>query len=277
MRPRLENHLADHPWVSVRRLDRDRPRPRPPVVHDHETVALYRSGRLTFWMQGQYEVTGGDLLLVPAGVPHFVVETQEAEASAISLCLSCLPPILRDPLAASFDDIRRGAGAVRHVADEDAATVREVFVAVARELDADGGRELVLFGHLALLTAALRRADAAAPRLGVSPHPLVADALAYIHHHAREGISLREVARHVARSPSHVAAVVKETTGDTVVGWINRTRLAASRSLLASTDLTVDLVAERCGFRSPSHFHRAFKAVHGVAPGAWRRSHRAST
>jgi AraC-like DNA-binding protein len=70
-----------------------------------------------------------------------------------------------------------------------------------------------------------------------------------------------------------VASLVKKATGVTVVGWITRARMSDCRQLLLHTEESVEVIAERCGFASPSHFHRAFKRAHGMPPGEWRRAH----
>lgn len=67
---------------------------------------------------------------------------------------------------------------------------------------------------------------------------------------------------------------MKDATGTTVVGWITRARMSECRQLLLHTDDSVEAIAERVGFRSASHFHRAFKRAHGAPPGEWRRAHR---
>ncbi|GJF30426.1 hypothetical protein KNE206_31260 [Kitasatospora sp. NE20-6] len=56
--------------------------------------------------------------------------------------------------------------------------------------------------------------------------------------------------------------------------WLISERLEAACRLLASprhATLPVSAVAARCGFTSPSHFTRRFRAAYGVTPGEWRR------
>ncbi|WPO75461.1 helix-turn-helix transcriptional regulator [Streptomyces sp. KN37] len=36
--------------------------------------------------------------------------------------------------------------------------------------------------------------------------------------------------------------------------------------------LTIAAVATRCGFSSPSHFSRRFRAEYGLTPSEWRRA-----
>ncbi|MFI6060694.1 AraC family transcriptional regulator [Streptomyces sp. NPDC051286] len=56
--------------------------------------------------------------------------------------------------------------------------------------------------------------------------------------------------------------------------WVIGERLEAACRLLASprhAGLPVSAVAARCGFTSPSHFTRRFRAAYGVTPREWRR------
>lgn len=56
--------------------------------------------------------------------------------------------------------------------------------------------------------------------------------------------------------------------------WLITERLEAACQLLASprhAALPVSAVAARCGFASPSHFTRRFRAAYGTTPSEWRR------
>ncbi|MFJ3667230.1 AraC family transcriptional regulator [Streptomyces sp. NPDC090106] len=57
--------------------------------------------------------------------------------------------------------------------------------------------------------------------------------------------------------------------------WIIQERLEAACRLLSSphhTHLPIAALAMRCGFTSPSHFSRRFRATYGVTPREWRRT-----
>lgn len=61
-----------------------------------------------------------------------------------------------------------------------------------------------------------------------------------------------------------------QKVGGTPSGWLREARLDRARHLLTTTRLTAEMVAERCGFKDYSHFHRTFKAHTGIPPGAFR-------
>lgn len=277
--PMLVTHLPRHDWIAVRRFTSDLATSRKPVIHDHASIALYLGGRGKFWMQGLYTLGPGDLLLIPDAAPHYLVEASGVKSMGVSLCLSCAPASVREHLVALFDGARRGGCALRHLDADEARRVESLLLDLERELGpgpAPANRDLAVDALVALLAVAiLRAAQGTAPGRQPGASPVVVRALEFVHRRGPTGISLRDVASHVARSPAHVASLVKNATGVTVVGWITRARLSEGRQLLLHTDESIEAIAERCGFASPSHFHRAFKRAHGAPPGEWRRAHRA--
>jgi len=51
-----------------------------------------------------------------------------------------------------------------------------------------------------------------------------------------------------------------------------RARMQRATSLLVGTDLTLETIAERCGFSTASDFCRAFKTEFHTTPNSWRRT-----
>ena len=62
--------------------------------------------------------------------------------------------------------------------------------------------------------------------------------------------------------------------GTTPLRWLTRQRVLHARRLLEDTDLSVDAVAERCGFGSATLLRHHFRKVVGVAPADYRRTFR---
>lgn len=90
-------------------------------------------------------------------------------------------------------------------------------------------------------------------------HPLTVDALA-----ARARMSPRSFARHF-----------RATTGTTPHRWLLEQRLQRAELLLENSDLTVDVVAQRCGFGSADTLRHHFARRRGTSPSAHRRAFRA--
>lgn len=90
-------------------------------------------------------------------------------------------------------------------------------------------------------------------------HPLTVNALA-----ERARMSPRSFARHF-----------RSTTGTTPHRWLLEQRLQRAELLLEDSDLTVDVVAQRCGFGSADTLRHHFARRRGTTPSAHRRAFRA--
>lgn len=245
------------------------------VTHDHAVVGVVTDGHATMWAGATYALGRGDVLLLPEGAPHHLVDTPGATLYGLALCASCLIEPWGVALVEIFDAIRRGAPAVRHVEAGGLARVESALERLEAELaDPRAGHALAISGLLSSITVELLRASPVADERPPAERPIIADALAYIERHALDGISLRDVARAVGRAPAHVAAVIKDETGRTVGDWVTDARMAFARQLLLRSDETVESIADRLGYRSASHFHRVFRRQHTHTPGAWRALHR---
>ena len=78
-------------------------------------------------------------------------------------------------------------------------------------------------------------------------------------------------------SPRGLSRAFTVTIGMTPQEYHQRLRLELAAALLAETDLTVDAVSARCGFRDARHFRRVFSARHGAPPSAARNGVRATS
>ncbi|MFJ6326889.1 MULTISPECIES: helix-turn-helix domain-containing protein [unclassified Rhizobium] len=86
-------------------------------------------------------------------------------------------------------------------------------------------------------------------------------------------IELRELANLVGQSQWHFARAFKASTGLSPYQYQLDARVQEAKQLLATTDGTVQLVAEATGFVDAMHFIRVFKKRVGTTPAAWRREH----
>lgn len=100
--------------------------------------------------------------------------------------------------------------------------------------------------------------------------PVVGRAIAAIHERPGEEWSVQRLAEDVAISPSRFAARFSESVGDSPMAYITKWRMNLACRDLASTQQSVDQVAENAGYESPAAFSRAFKKHVGISPAAWR-------
>ena len=58
--------------------------------------------------------------------------------------------------------------------------------------------------------------------------------------------------------------------GRSIEEEIRRQRMELAREMLLDTRLSVEEVADRCGYANAPHFSRSFKTAHGISPSAYR-------
>ncbi len=99
----------------------------------------------------------------------------------------------------------------------------------------------------------------------------IARALQFIRQRATQGIGVNEVAREVALSRSMLERRMKTSIGRSPGEEIIRIRFSHVEQLLAQTDLTLDAIAEKSGFKHPQYMAEAFRKRLGLTPGEFRR------
>jgi len=96
--------------------------------------------------------------------------------------------------------------------------------------------------------------------------------LEYIRSHLHETQSVEQLARRAAMSPRHFARAFRAETGITPAKAVERLRAEAARAALESGASSVQVVAEKYGFRAPERLRRTLVRLYGVPPSAWKRS-----
>ena len=93
----------------------------------------------------------------------------------------------------------------------------------------------------------------------------------WLQRHYGEKVRLPAAARAIGVSPSTLIHSLRRQTGKTFHQLLHETRIAEARRLLASTQLEISEIADRCGFTDQSHFTKALKLAVNLTPGQFRR------
>ena len=72
-------------------------------------------------------------------------------------------------------------------------------------------------------------------------------------------------------SRSYFARAFKVSMGVSPHRWLVRQRVRRAGELLERTNDSISVIATTCGFADQSHLTRAFHAIVGTTPAAWRR------
>jgi AraC family transcriptional regulator len=97
--------------------------------------------------------------------------------------------------------------------------------------------------------------------------------LLFIQGHLDDDLELDEVAAVAAFSPFHFARIFRGLVGETLMEHIRRLRLERAARNLKLHDDPITQVAFEAGFETHESFTRAFGAMFGVPPSAYRAAH----
>ncbi|MDP2271814.1 MAG: AraC family transcriptional regulator [Archangium sp.] len=243
-----------------------------PVTHTYAALGFYTGGRSRVELNGEWNLREGDVLLIPAGEPHRMLEARAQAFWGLSFCVPCVGADGSAALLAPFERVRDGGSAVVHIP----AARREYFAGLFRELEnvgreQRGASETLDAVQRSLLTLILAEVDRASSteRRGTGGG-VVVDALRFIERSCLGPLTLKEVAAAVRRSPAYVTTALTQATGRSAVQWIVSGRMAEARRLLLHSDELIEIIAERVGYADSTHFIRMFRREHGATPSAWR-------
>lgn len=94
--------------------------------------------------------------------------------------------------------------------------------------------------------------------------------LRLVEEHATTHRDMGFYADHLCITPKYLSVVVKKSSGRSPVEWIDRTVMLYARTLLTSSDMTVQQIATELNFPNPSFFGQYFKRHEGVTPKHYR-------
>lgn len=156
------------------------------------------------------------------------------------------------------------------VGGERGALLGQQFVAVHHVLNSQQERrEALAFNGLEALLLGL---DAHVLRREVGPGDVrVGKAKAFIEDHLGQKLLIDDVADAVGLSPSRLAHLFRQETGETVQGNIEGRRMQMAADLLRRTSFPIKQVAASAGFESQFYFSQRFRRFMGVSPQQFRQ------
>jgi len=120
---------------------------------------------------------------------------------------------------------------------------------------------------LAHIETALTRSST----LGSEARRVVRKAMAYLHEHYMDSISLDDAAHHVSVSKEYLSRCFRQEMGITLVTYLNRYRVDRAKALLKNGDMNLTEIALETGFSSSAYFSRVFRQEAGMSPSEYTR------
>lgn len=122
---------------------------------------------------------------------------------------------------------------------------------------------------LALVAHNLNRLDTP-PRALPPRDARIEWALTYMARNLPYPLDMNDLAKRANLSPGGFTRLFKEETGQTPLYHLNEKRISRACELLHDRDLSLEEIAEQCGFANRYYFTRVFKKYRSNTPGAFR-------
>lgn len=102
----------------------------------------------------------------------------------------------------------------------------------------------------------------------------LASVIAWIADHLNDDLSVPKLAARVAMSERNFARAFVAETGETPARYIEAARLEAARRFLTGSSLSVEIIAQRCGFGTAESMRRSFQRQVRISPSSYRERFR---
>jgi len=103
--------------------------------------------------------------------------------------------------------------------------------------------------------------------------PEIKKAVQYMYDHYKQDLQINEIADYVSLSRSYFTKLFSRETGYAPREYLQNIRInMAQDMLLGRSELSLAVIAEKCGFANASHFCKVFKRRIGKSPRVFRNS-----
>lgn len=97
------------------------------------------------------------------------------------------------------------------------------------------------------------------------------NAIAYVEQNYANNFKIADLANECHMSETHFRRVFQEKMNMTPIEYVNFVRIKKACELIDKTDISMEDVAQRVGFITPSTFNRNFRRIIGTSPYQWKK------
>ena len=238
-------------------------------LHTHTCHQLYYiiAGTPRFLIDGQLiSCKPGDFFTIPAGMPHQVLELDNAGMESYELKVVLADPFLTEHLRTFHQPI------------EDKGAIYQTLRYIARywtcqeEQNLEDIHCLLVSMLLQLFVGDLRYKDPGSRYIKTDRYNAVTrQILSYVDNHFTGKFSVEKMGKALNYHPNYLSTTFCKNTGFAITDYLNYVRIRRAVHHFAFYGQDVFTTYESTGFSSLSYFSRTFKAMVGISPRDFRR------
>lgn len=261
------------------------------ILHrDHDFELMYvLNGRLTnVFGDKEFIFSAGDACLLNPQMAHF--ERLESKCSVVFLNLSVkllnelfndltvtgpLFNFLKQSLRSENDWQQRYIQFTKNLPTEN-TVVKILFDSLQQELATNKlGKYYLQKGLVLRLLAAFENSKRFTLKefdLDASKEAYLVNRVIYQIEHHYGNITRQKLEQALHYNAEYLNRLLKRQTGKTISNYAQLIRLKNAKNLLTTTDLTIQLIAEKLGFRNETYFYQFFKKQTQSSPNKYRKN-----
>ena len=93
-----------------------------------------------------------------------------------------------------------------------------------------------------------------------------------VNEHGKHERNISFYADKLCLTPHYLSTVIRETSGQTVMQWINQAVVLEAKVLLKHSDMLVFQISDELNFPNPSFFSKFFKRMTGMTPAEYQKN-----
>ncbi len=231
--------------------------------HYHNFYEIYymENGCCSYFIDSKsFQPNPGDLLLIPEGVIHSTLYTQNKPSRILVNCSRKYIPLPALALFSKNNYLYRNSDIKDYVAEL-------LFKIKDEYTNPDEFSDDVIQSHMRVLLFTLAR-NKNQYKISDSKSTYIEEAVNYIQKNLAYDLSLSEIASRLSVSSEHFSRMFKRETGFGFNEYLNLLRLKKAEELLKNEPISVSEIAMMCGFNDCNYFSTKFKKMYGISPKA---------
>lgn len=94
----------------------------------------------------------------------------------------------------------------------------------------------------------------------------------YLAKHLTESVDLTDLTEVFHYSKNYIIRLMREAYGRTPIQYLTELRIKQAGRLLEASSLSMEEIAEECGYHDYAHFYKCFRKLTGKSPKEWRKN-----